>query len=38
MFDFLLNALVKYLQSHPDQVEKLIDELVNALIQRLSAK
>lgn len=42
MKDWIMSALVqlflKYLESHPDQVEKLIEALVEALIQHLGNK
>lgn len=35
MWDFILNAFVSYLKAHPDKIEALIDELVNALIANI---
>lgn len=36
--DFLWAAIARYLQAHPEVVDKLVDELVNALLTELSKK
>lgn len=36
IIEMLLNALVKYLQSHPDEVDKLVHVLVQRLTESLA--
>jgi hypothetical protein len=34
--NFIIKAALRYLESHPEQVERLIDALVHALIEHLT--
>lgn len=33
----IINALLKYLESHPDVIEKLVAEAIDALLKQLQA-
>lgn len=35
MGDIIVKAFVKYIESHPDVVEKLVEAIVNKLIEEL---
>lgn len=37
MGDIILKAFIKYVESHPDVIEKLIAGLVDALVKHLEA-
>lgn len=38
MGDMIVKAFLSYIEKHPDVVEKLIEQLVNALINELKKK
>jgi hypothetical protein len=38
MGSIILNAIIKYVEAHPDVIEKLLDALVTEILSKIPAK